>query len=301
MPRKYTDFDDDGPRRRRRETIMERQLRKARGEEVDDDLDNFMDDDGFDDDYYAPHGLERPVSLPRPRANHRSGGGCAQATLYLVLGGVVTLLIVLFFLRDAVSSVTAPFAGGMPDIPAMIASPTPTLRVNTAAVIRRVQELNRLETTAYTVEKVIEAGIEGNAFEDVLFGDRLLLIAHGRVLAGIDLSKLTEEDVMLSPDGTTVTVRLPQAEIFDVTLDNEKTRVYDRQQGLLAGANKDLETQARQAAEEEIFRAACEDGIMQRAHADGQRMMGQFLGMLDVGAEVVIEPGPAPTCPLVMP
>jgi hypothetical protein len=96
-------------------------------------------------------------------------------------------------------------------------------------------------------------------------------------------------------------VRLPQAEIFDVTLDNAKTRVYDRQQGLLAGANKDLETQARQAAEEEIFKAACEDGIMQRAHDDSQRMMGQFLSLLDVGAAVVIEPGPAPTCPMVMP
>lgn len=300
MPRRYADFDDLPPRRRR-ETIMERQLRKSRGEEVDDTIDDFMDEDDYDDDY-AMSSLERPGGLPRPHYSYRSsGGGCARATLYLVLGTLATLLILLVFLRDTVSNITAPFTGGMPSLPVLIASPTPTIRLNAAAVIRRIQELNRLETTSYTVEKVIETGIEGNAFENFFFGDRLLLIAHGRVIAGIDLARLTEDDVTLSVDGTTMTVQLPPAEIFDVTLDNDKTRVYDRQQGWLASANKDLETQARMAAEEEIFRAACEDGIMQRAHDDSQRVMGQFVELLDINAEVVIDPPPIPTCPAVMP
>ncbi|HEX5689413.1 MAG TPA: DUF4230 domain-containing protein, partial [Roseiflexaceae bacterium] len=64
------------------------------------------------------------------------------------------------------------------------------------------------------------------------------------------------------------------------TLDNQRTRVYDRQTGPLAGDNTDLETRARQEAENTIFQAACEDGILQKASDEAQRSMEQFLRLL---------------------
>lgn len=293
-------FDDplDRPPRRR-ETIMERRLRKARGEDIDDSLDDLYDDDLIDD-YVVPHTLDRGADIRRPRYTQRggSGSGCAQATLYLVLGALATLLIVMFFVRDAVSSISNPLGNVLPDLGALMASPTPTIGVNTAAVVQRVQQLRKLETTSYTVEKVIEAGIQGNTFENILFGDRLLLIAHGTVVAGIDLSKLNEEDVVLAPDERTLTIRLPPVEIFSVNLDNNKTRVYDRQQGLLAPTNKDLETQARQSAEQQILEAACEGEIMYQAHRDSQEIMRQLLNLVDMNQdiEMVIEPAAIPPC-----
>ncbi len=294
-------FDDPLDRLppRRRETIMERRLRKARGEDIDDSLDDLYDDDDLIDDYAVPHTLDRGADIRRPRYAQRGGGsGCAQATLYLVLGALATLLIVLFFVRDAVSSISNPLGNVLPDLDALMASPTPTIGVNTAAVLQRVQQLRKLETTSYTVEKVIEAGIQGNTFENILFGDRLLLIAHGTVVAGIDLSKLDEEDVVLSPDERTLTIRLPPVEIFSVNLDNNKTRVYDRQQGLLAPTNKDLETQARQSAEQQILAAACEGEIMYQAHRDSQEIMRQLLNLVDMNQdiEIVIEPAAIPPC-----
>ncbi|NJK78994.1 MAG: DUF4230 domain-containing protein [Chloroflexaceae bacterium] len=295
------EYDDDLTPRERRERLMQRRMRR-----VDDD-------DEYDDEYDdAPRRRESlierrrraraeyyddddSVGLNIPPATGRSGAGCAQTTLYLVVGGLLALVVVLFFFSNTMNNV-ASFFTGTPQLPELVASPTPTIRTDSAAVIERIQGLSRLETTSYTIEKVIEAGIEGNAFENLLFGDRLLLIAQGTVLAGIDLSTLTTEDVIVSPDGAVVTITLPPVQIFDVTLDNDATRVYDRQQGFFASPDRDLETEARQAAEREILAAACEGGILQRATDDSQRAMEQFLSLLDVD-EVIVRAAPVPVCP----
>ncbi len=286
-----------GRRVRQRETIMDRRLRKARGEDVDDVVDDFYDNEDDEYDDFEPVGLSPSMGMPRPQYRS-SGGGCAQATLYLVLGGVITLIVLLLFFRDVVSNIRTSFTGSMPDIAAMMATPTVTIRMNTTAVIQRVQRLNRLETTSYTVERVIESEQTSTlpVLGDLLAGDRLLLIAHGEVVAGLDLSQLREQDVTLSADGTTVTIRLPPAQIFSTSLDTTQTRVYDRQRGWFAPDNKDLETIARQEAESEILKVACEDGILQRATDDGRRAMEQLLSLLEV-EQVVIESAPVPACP----
>ncbi len=128
---------------------------------------------------------------------------------------------------------------------------------------------------------MIEAKVERGNPLDLLLGDRLLLIASGEVVAGVDLSKLRDGDVTISPDGKTIQLKLPPSEIFSKSLNSERTRVYDRQQGVLAPENKDLETQARAQAEGEILNAACESNIMQKAANDAQRSMEQFLKLLD--------------------
>lgn len=278
------DAPDDPPPRRR--SVGSPPPRRRRPVAYDDDYDY----DDYDDDY-RPRVRRRPPPPPPPPRNTASG--CAQATLYVVIGALVALLVMLFFFNNAVSNVADVFRtpGSIP----LTASPTPTIRTNAAAVVRRVQQLSRLETTSYTVETVIEAGVQGNAFENLLFGDRLLLIARGRVEAGIDLAQVVEDDVLVSPDGSTLTVYLPPVEIFSVTLDNNATRVYDRQQGLLAAPNENLETIARQNAEQRILEAACEDGVMQRATDDSQRALEQFLGLLDV-EQVYVRPASVPAC-----
>ncbi len=144
-----------------------------------------------------------------------------------------------------------------------------------AAVVKEIKSLNRLETAQFTVEKIIDAGTSGNAFEDLLFGDRLLFIAHGQVIAGFDLSKLTENDISISE--SEIEIVLPQPEIFFVRLDSEQSRVYDRQQGLLARGDKDLESAARLEAEKTIRQAACESGILTEATENGRKQLTTIL------------------------
>lgn len=296
MANEYDDEFDLPPRERRsrREPLMDRRLRRSRGERVDAVSDEEYDYD--DDDDYVPRSLNRPdPGAYRPTA--RSGGsGCAMATLYLVLGGLVSLVIMLFVLNQSLTSIGDFFTGNNPDFAAIVASPTPVIRSG-AAVIQRIQQLQRLETTSYTVERVIDVAQTSNipVVGDFLAGDRLLLIAHGTVEAGIDLSQLDSSRVTISPDGETLTVRLPPVEIFSRSLDNEQTRVYDRERGIFAPTNTNLETEARRRAENELLVAACEGGILERANEDSRRAMEQFLGLLEF-ANVEVIAAPLPEC-----
>src|SRR3990167_4547865 len=95
---------------------------------------------------------------------------------------------------------------------------------NRAAVIKQIQSLSRLETASYTIEKIIDKGSSGgNAIQRLLFGDKILLIAHGQANAGFDLELVSEKDIFV--DGKNLRVKLPKPQILTVTLDNTKTRV----------------------------------------------------------------------------
>ncbi len=157
------------------------------------------------------------------------------------------------------------------------------------AVVQEMRSLGRLETSSFSIEKIIEARKdEGGPWRDILFGDKLLLIANGEVVAGYDLSGLTEDDIEKAGDG--LRVKLPAPEIFSVRLDNEKTRVYDRDQGLLARGDKDLESEARLAAEQSIRDAACAAGILREAEENAVKQLGAVLGALGFPDSVIQSP-----------
>lgn len=159
-----------------------------------------------------------------------------------------------------------------------------------AAVVLRIQELGRLETSSYTIEKIVEAGADKGALRDFLFGDKLLLVAHGEVVAGVDLAKLAATDVRA--DGKAVRVTLPKPEVLHVRLDSEKTRVFDRKQGILARPDKDLESEARLAAEVAIKDAACGAGILGDAAENAMRQVRTLLGALGF-TDVIVDIPPA--------
>jgi len=155
-----------------------------------------------------------------------------------------------------------------------VLNPTPIIIPDPITIIHEVRGLARLETIQYSVEKVITADSGIKAFE-ALFGDKLLFIAHGYVIAGIDLGKMTAEDMWVK-DGV-LFVRMPEPEIFVATLDNNKSYVYDRETGLLRRGNIQLETMARQAAEEEIRKSAFQDGILDLAEQNAINFLTGFL------------------------
>lgn len=156
-------------------------------------------------------------------------------------------------------------------------NPTPTIIPDPVTYINEVRALARLETIQYSVEKVISAEIGQGTF-GFAFGDKLLFVAHGVVIAGIDMEKLQPGDMRL--DNSVLYVRLPPAEVFIATLDNEKSYVYDRETGLLTKGQVDLETLARQTAEDEIRKAALEDGILMQAQRNAEAYLLKFFTAL---------------------
>jgi len=169
----------------------------------------------------------------------------------------------------------------------LFGEPESRVNLDQTSVILQIRSLSRLETSSFTIEKIIEAGKRGNAFQNILYGDRILLIAHGEVIAGVDLSKLRDEDV--KRDGDTLRITLPAPEILVSRLDNEKTRVYDRRSGLFAPESKDLESEARTQAEASIRQAACEGGILETARANAKKTVEAMIGegvVVEVGVGV---------------
>jgi hypothetical protein len=170
-------------------------------------------------------------------------------------------------------------------------NPTPTIIPDPVTIIHDVQSLARLETIQYSVEKVITAEVGQGTFE-FLFGDRLLFVAHGRVIAGVDLAKISDQDLWLQ--GETLYVKLPAAEVFVAELDNDKSYVFDRQTGLLAQQNVNLETQARQVAEGEILKAALGDGILAMAQINAENYLMRLFRQLGYPSVIFVQPTPQP-------
>jgi len=130
-------------------------------------------------------------------------------------------------------------------------------------VVDKIQKLQRLETVVYTMDKIVTGEKQSAILPDFLAADRLLLLVHGEVIAGIDFQSLKGGDVQVT--GKQVHVRLPHAEVLVTKLDSGKTRVYSRQTGLLVPTDPNLESQVRLEAEQELRRSALADGILQKA------------------------------------
>lgn len=175
---------------------------------------------------------------------------------------------------------------------AQVLNPTPTILPSPQTIIHQVRPLARLETIQYSIEKVVTAQTGQGALAG-LFGDKLLFVAHGTVIAGVDMAKLTPNDLWLQ--GDVLYVRLPDAEIFIATLDNEKSYVYDRDTGLLTKGDVNLESAARRAAEQAIADAALEDGILALAQQNAETYLERLLRALGYPQVVFVQATPVPT------
>jgi hypothetical protein len=208
---------------------------------------------------------------------------------WILIGGILVIFAVAAFLvfsavqqsleqaQRAVQPV-ADLSNNLGTQVAQVLNPTPTVIVDPVTIVRQVRSLARLETIQYTVEKVITAETGQGAF-GILFGDRLLFVAHGVVIAGVDLSLLGPDDLRV--EDNVLYVQLPEPEIFVATLDNERSYVYDREQGALTRGDVNLETTARRVAEQEIRDSALEDGILDQARQNAENYLYRLL--LEIG------------------
>jgi hypothetical protein len=176
--------------------------------------------------------------------------------------------------------------GGLATQVSQVLNPTPTILPNPISIIREVRTLARLETIQYSVEKVVtaESGDERLRF---LFGEEMIFVAHGVVIAGVDLSKMDVDDLWWQ--GDMLSVRLPAAEIFMATLDNDKSYVYDRQRGLFTRGDIYLETETRQVAEDAVEQTALEDGILDLAQVNAESYLLRLLHTIGIDNVVFVQ------------
>jgi hypothetical protein len=193
--------------------------------------------------------------------------------------GAVLLGLLIFFALGCVGAVWLLRHVGNNDVAGKVASyllgGRETFNTTAPDVVNQIQRLNRLETVSYSVDTVVEGKHENTVLPDLLFGDRLILVVHGQVIAGVDLSQLKPEQVKV--EGRSVTVDLPPSQIFTSKIDTAKTKVFARSTGLLVQADPNLEIDTQKLAENQVLQAASKDGILDTARANARAGMESLL------------------------
>jgi len=193
--------------------------------------------------------------------------------------GAVLLGLLIFFVLGCVGAVWLLRHAGNNDAAGKVASyllgGRDTFNTSAPDVVSQIQRLNRLETVSYSVDTVVEGKHQNAVLPDLLFGDRLILVVHGQVIAGVDLSQLKPDQVKV--DGRSVTVDLPPSQIFTSKIDTAKTKVFARTTGLLVQADPSLEMDTQKTAEQQILQAASNDGILDTARANARLGMESLL------------------------
>jgi len=153
--------------------------------------------------------------------------------------------------------------------------PTPTIVV-LPPVIDVITKQPKLETTAYFLSTVADVSQKVGLLEQE---QRVVLVACGKVVAGIDLSQLTTANIVTN--GDRAVIDLPEPDIFDTLLIEDRdppcTYVAFRSDGILLEAAKDLETEARRQALNTFQESALANGILAEAGANAETEIRRLL------------------------
>jgi hypothetical protein len=146
-------------------------------------------------------------------------------------------------------------------------------------VVEGIQELDQLATVRWTESVPVTRESGGDILNRLFSGEKVIVIATGNVEAGVDLKDLGKDDV--SVNGETVTINLPEPEILSASLDEGKTRVYDRDfSPLNVRPDDDLVERARLRAVGKIEDAARENKILATAERNAEDSIRAFVTTL---------------------
>ena len=161
----------------------------------------------------------------------------------------------------------------------------PVVIEETPILISEIKELAEMITVTSFDEVVVDS-IKASPFDVVhnITGislptispsaDRLVIIARGKVMAGIDLSNLMPDDIYVEKDSIRMT--LPPARVFDVITNPSDFSTFSETGNWPSAAATALKTQAR----DKILRRALNQGILNRANARAAAVMESFLRSL---------------------
>ena len=199
-----------------------------------------------------------------------SGPHYAGRFLGLVLALLLGAAAFALFVRQATS-------GALGRIATLLTGRTTAIDASVPAVVEKIQRLSRLETVVYSLDTVVEGERSSPIPPDVLAGDSILLVVHGQSIAGVDLAQLKPEDVRIDSATHAIHLTLPASQLFVTTLDNQHTRVYARSTGLLVPVDKDLESDTRAKAQDQLQQAALADGILDAARKNARATVTTLL------------------------
>ncbi|MGM8872108.1 DUF4230 domain-containing protein [Psychrobacter sp. 2Y5] len=190
----------------------------------------------------------------------------------------------------------------------------PVETITREGVVTQIQQLNRLQTVAFSVDTIITSEREGSWAKLWQDEQKALFIAKGRVQAGIDLSALTSEMVQVvqptealddnnEQNASTenpvaimpkINITIPPSEVFAVYLDD--IEIYDWQTGAFGMMQVDptILEQAQSMAKKEVLERACRGDVMTLALQNAQQQLQQLFAM--TGAVITVTTQGAGAC-----
>ena len=193
--------------------------------------------------------------------------------------GLAAIVVMCVLVGVAVPSIGGSLVQSILQAPARIIQlppPTPAIVV-LPAVIDQIKPLGQLHTASYFLSTVVDTQMPIGVLNQI---QRVLLVACGKVDAGIDLAKLEPQNIITS--GEKVVIRLPEAELFTSQLfdDRKCTYVVMREEGILLPPNTALETAAREAAVANFRETALANGLLDQARVNAEGELRRLLTML---------------------
>ena len=217
------------------------------------------------------------------------GSNLLSILILIVIAGAAYYIVQ--NIRQATQQTFAPVQQANSSLQTQIADlmhPTPTIIPDPITYINQIKALARLETIQYNESQAVTTEINQGTF-GFAFGQKVVLIVHGTVIAGIDMQKLQPGDLQLQ-NGTLV-VKLPPTEVFITSLDESKTEVFD-QSGFLAKLDPNLVINGLVGAKEKILKAALDEGILEQAQQNANMYLTKFFAALGY-PNAVLENTPA--------
>jgi hypothetical protein len=194
------------------------------------------------------------------------------------LGTTLVLALVIVVLGVALGFGLARFGSSLPIVGPLLGEKPP--RTTTGpVVVEGIKELDQLATVRWTESVPVTRKTGGDILDRLFSGEKVIVIATGKVEAGVDLGDIDKDQV--SVNGDSVTIDLPEPEILSASLDEERTRVYDRDfSPLNIRPDDDLVEEARLQAVEKITDAARENEILDTAEHNAEDSVRAFVTTL---------------------
>jgi hypothetical protein len=194
------------------------------------------------------------------------------------LGTTLVLALVIVVLGIALGVGLARYGSTLPVVEPLLGEKPP--RTTTGpVVVEGIQELDQLATVRWTESVPVTKETGGDILERLFSGEKVIIIATGNVEAGVDLGDIHKDDV--SVNGDNVTINLPEPEILSASLDEDTTRVYDRDfSPLNIRPDDQLVEEARVQALQKVEIAARKNGILDTAETNAENSVRAFVTTL---------------------
>ncbi len=110
---------------------------------------------------------------------------------------------------------------------------TETVDRSQPAVLKSIERIEQFRAATANLQVIVDVERDTRYLPDFLKGERTLFVAVGTVDAGVDLGRLRDGAVRVNEDRTEASITLPAPRLYEPRVDPSRSRVYDRDRGLL--------------------------------------------------------------------